>query len=385
MHTEDLEDLYEEAPCGSLSLSPDGRIVRANQTLGRWLNATQESLLDKPFSELLSFGGRIAFETHLAPLLRMQGFVEEIALDILTADGAKLPVIANAAEKRSPDGAHLFTRLTFLKAEGRRTYERTLQASLSKAEEAYLLEHEAAVLREQFIAVLGHDLRNPLAAIAAGVRLLQKHETLGTRGERVVQEMAASMARASSLIDNVMDFARNKLGNGLEINRDREASLTPVLEQVVNEIRSIAPERSVNAQFSIDEPVDCDRVKLGQLASNLLANAVTHGDPSQPITIRAQTTPTQLVLSVANGGIPLDAESQRKLFQPFFRGNVRRSQNGLGLGLYIVSEIAKAHDGTIEVSSTENETRFVFTMPLSIPLAMATRKNPDDSSTRPLI
>ena len=129
-------------------------------------------------------------------------------------------------------------------------------------------------------------------------------------------------------------------------------------------MRTIAPEREIDAKFSIEEPLDCDRVKIGQLASNLLSNAVTHGAPDMPITFHAQTTPTDFQLSVANGGPPLDEQTQRKLFQPFFRGSERRSQNGLGLGLFIVSEIAKAHGGTIEVASTEQETRFVFSMPI---------------------
>ena len=232
MATEDLADLYEEAPCGYLSLSPDARIVKANRTLGTWLGMPSGDLVGRPLLEILSFGGRIAFETHIAPLLRLQGAVEEVSLDILHADGSKIPVMANAAEKRGPNGEHLFTRLTLLKAVDRRVYERNLQTSLAKAEEAFLVQHEAAELREQFIAVLGHDLRNPLAAITAGIQMLQAREQVSDRGNLIIREMAASIGRASSLIDNVLDFARNKLGNGLDIARDNNAPLTPVLEQL---------------------------------------------------------------------------------------------------------------------------------------------------------
>ena len=363
--TEDLADLYEEAPCGYLSLAPDGRIVKANRTLSEWLGREAGSLLGSPFHAILSFGGRIAFETHLVPLLRLQGAVDEVALDVLHADGTRIPILANAAEKRDSEGNHVFTRLTLLRAVERRTYERNLQASLSKAEEAYSAEHDEGKLREQFIAVLGHDLRNPLAAIRAGVDMLNKREALSEFGERIVREIGASITRASGLIDNVLDFARNRLGNGLALSRDRDAPLTPMLEQVVAELRWIAPERMIDAEFSIAEPVDCDRVKIGQLAGNLLSNAVTHGATDAPITFRAATSPTHLTISVANGGHPLDEAAQRQLFQPFFRGEARGSHNGLGLGLFIVSEIAKAHGGTIDVASSAEETRFTFTMPLS--------------------
>ncbi len=363
--TEDFADLYDEAPCGYLSLSPDARIVKANRTVAQWLGRSVGDLVGKSLHEFLSFGGRIAYETHLAPLLRLQGTVDEVALDILHADGSKIPIIANGAEKRAPDGTHLFTRLTLLKAVERRAYERGLQASLAKAEAAFLEEQDAAVLREQFIAVLGHDLRNPLAAITAGIRMLQGRERLSDRGNRVVAEMLAAISRASGLIDNVLDFARNRLGNGFAVQRNSEKPLTPVLQQVVSEMRAIAPERAIEAEFTIGEPVNCDRPKLGQLLGNLLANAVTHGAPDLPIRVRGETTNTEFLLSVSNGGAPIDPQTQDQLFQPFFRGEVRQSQNGLGLGLFIVSEIAKAHGGSIEVTSSEKETRFVFSMPLT--------------------
>ena len=112
-HLEDFEDLYETAPCGYVSVSPEGAIVKANLTIRNWLGFPPEDLTGKSLHEILSFGGRIAVETHLAPLLRMQGHVHEIALDLLTADGEKIPTIANAAEKRDGEGRHLFTRLTF--------------------------------------------------------------------------------------------------------------------------------------------------------------------------------------------------------------------------------------------------------------------------------
>lgn len=358
---EDLEDLYERAPCGYVSISPDGRISKANGTLADWLGWKPQELIGKSIHDILSFGGRIAVETHLAPLLRMQGHVHEIALDLLTAEGEKIPTIANAAEKRDLEGRHLFTRLTLFKAVDRRTYERSLLEARVKAEAESKAQREAAVVREQFMAVLGHDLRNPLAAIAAGVRMLGR-EQLSDRGRTILSKMDRSIERASGLIDDVLDLARGSLGGGFVVDRNSDAPLTPVLEQVVAEICAIAEDRRIDARMDIDEPVYCDRGRLAQLASNLLSNAVTHGSKDRPVIFEAVTHENCFVLSVANAGEPIPEEVRRRLFQPFFRGESRPSRNGLGLGLFIASEIAKAHDGTLEVSSNAEETRFTFTM-----------------------
>jgi len=361
--TEDLEDLYETAPCGYLSIFPDARIAKANRTLADWLGAEDaSSLVGKSVHEILGFGGKIAFETHLAPLLRMQGHVHEIALDLVSLSGEKLPTIANAAEKRAADGTHLFTRLTLFKAVDRRKFERSLVEARAKAEAESKAYREAALLREQFIAVLGHDIRNPLAALAAGVGLLERKEKLSAQGFAIVREMTASIERATTLVDDLLDLARGSLGAGIPVNRDSNAPLTPVLEQVVTELRRVAPGREIDVHTAIEEPVFCDRARVGQLASNLLANAITHGSDRQPIVFEAITEGDRFRLSVANAGAPIPQKVRARLFQPFFRGGSRPSRNGLGLGLYIASEIAKAHGGALEVTSNADETRFTFEM-----------------------
>lgn len=350
-------------PCGYTSLFPDGRIIKLNRTLASWLGREAQDLVGTPFSGILSFGGRIAFETHLAPMLRLQGKVDEIALDIVAAGGTKIPMIATAVEKRDLNGRHLLTRVVLLKAIERRRYERNLVIAKDQAEAAILAEHETAVLREQFIAVLGHDLRNPIASIGAGVHLLGK-DALSDRGRFILHGMDQSVTRAARLIDDVLDLARGRLGQGLVLTKDTKAPLTPVLEQVVAEVRSIVPDRQIDARFAIAEPLDCDRQRLAQLAANLISNAVTHGARDAPIEVEASCESDEFIFSVTNGGAAIPPEALGRLFQPFFRAGDRPSQQGLGLGLYIVSEIAKAHGGRIDVTSSEIATRFAFSMPL---------------------
>ena len=122
----DFEDLYENAPCGYLSVRPDGRIDRANRTLAAWLGYGSGDVTGMRLSDVLNMAGRIFFETHVAPLLRMQGFFDEFALDLLTKNGTRLPAKANARERRDDAGALQFTRVTVIRASDRRRYEREL-------------------------------------------------------------------------------------------------------------------------------------------------------------------------------------------------------------------------------------------------------------------
>jgi phosphoserine phosphatase RsbU/P len=361
----EYEDLFENAPCGYLTLGADGRISKVNATLVAWTGFPADQLIGRRLHQFLNMAGRIYYETHIAPLLRMQGFFSEFALDFETAAGERLPVIANAAERRDADGSLLFTALVVIKATDRRRYERQLVDSRSELQEGLKTERETAELREQFIAVLGHDLRNPLAAISAGARILQRSGALKEHKElRVLDMINTTVTRMSDLIDNVLDFARGRLGGGITLSRSASRPLEPVLEQVVDELRTASPQRVIETHFAITEPVNCDRTRVGQLVSNLIGNALTHGATDQPVRVGATTEGGQFKLWVANAGEPISPAAMEKLFEPFFRGDVRDSRQGLGLGLHIASQIAQAHGGRIDVTSTAEETKFIFTMPL---------------------
>ena len=361
---DDYRDLFENAPCGYLTIGSDGRITKVNATLTAWTGFEADKFIGRRLHQFLNMAGRIYYETHIAPLLRMQGFFSEFALDFETAAGERLPVIANAAERRDADGALLFTALVVIKATDRRRYERQLVDSRSELQKGLATERETAELREQFIAVLGHDLRNPLAAISAGARILQRSGALQQQKElRVLDMINSTVTRMSDLIDNILDFARGRLGGGITLQRDARP-LEPVLEQVVDELRTASPQRLIETSFEITQPVNCDHARIGQLASNLIGNALTHGARDQAVRVGARTDGDEFKLWVANAGEPIPEAAMQRLFEPFFRGEVRGSRQGLGLGLHIASQIAQAHGGRIEVTSTPEESRFVFTMPL---------------------
>ncbi|MBM7486810.1 sigma-B regulation protein RsbU (phosphoserine phosphatase) [Bradyrhizobium canariense] len=320
-------------------------------------------------SDLLNMAGRIFLETHVAPLLRMQGFFDEFALDLLTKTGTRLPAIANARERRTDADTLLFTRLTIMRATDRRRYERGLIDARNESdelknalEERLRQERQNAELREQFIAVLGHDLRNPLASIAAGARLMLKAKTPGD-ALRLEAMMQSSVGRMAKMIESVMDLARGRLGGGIALSKAITA-IEPVLDQVVAELSAAHPERDIETHFELETPVFCDPARVAQLFSNLLGNAISHGAPDQPVRVEASAKAELFELSVANAGAAIPEEARKRLFQPFYRGEAHGPAQGLGLGLYIAAEIAKAHGGSIDVASSEAETKFTFRMPL---------------------
>ncbi len=160
-------------------------------------------------------------------------------------------------------------------------------------------------------------------------------------------------------------FARGRLGSGIVLNRAAAQPLRPALEQVGDELRTSSSERVFETSFGIAEPVNCDRARVGQLLSNLVGNTLAHGAPDRPVRVGAETKGGELTLCVANAGEPTSGSAMERLFEPFFRGDDRDSRQRLGLGLHIVSQIAQAHGGRIDVTSTTQETRFVFKMPLA--------------------
>jgi signal transduction histidine kinase len=233
---------------------------------------------------------------------------------------------------------------------------------LAHSQESLMQERRTAELREQFVAVLGHDLRNPLASIDAGARMLLR-TPLDDKAKGILAQMQKSVMRMAGLVDNVMDFARARLGSGISLNL-RTDKLEPVLRQVIAELQAGYPGRQIDAQFDLPQSITADHVRLAQLFSNLLANALNHGDAGKPVQVDAGVEGGTFSLSVANAGDAIPPAAMAQLFQPFTRGAVRPTRQGLGLGLYIASEIAHAHGGKIDVDSSAAETRFTFTMPV---------------------
>jgi signal transduction histidine kinase len=296
---------------------------------------------------------------HRTPAL--YGIQSYISVPIILADatffGTLCAIDPRPARLKDPQTVDMFKLFAELIA-----VQIDTAAKLESSQAKLSGERHTSELREQFIAVLGHDLRNPLASIAAGIRLLtgakSKEDTLA-----IIGLMRNSIDRMSRLIDDVMDFARGRMGGGLALQRAKDEPVEPVLEQVLAELRSSNMACRIEASFELEEAIDCDSQRIGQLFSNLLGNAIAHGSAERPIGVRAQARHGLFELSVTNAGKQIPPAAMANLFHPFQRGSAGPSIQGLGLGLYIASEIARAHGGTLEATSSPDETRFTFRMP----------------------
>ncbi|HEX8431160.1 MAG TPA: ATP-binding protein [Longimicrobium sp.] len=297
------------------------------------------------------------FRAHPTP--KLYGFESYISLPIFRADGeyfgtvCALDAAPSAAlrDEKTVATIALFAELisTQLVAEEASALDR----------EALARERETAALREQFIAVLGHDLRNPLSSIVTGSEFLLELDP-GPTERTILERIASSGERMARLIDDVMDFARGRMGGGMPLDRE-EVDIAALVAEVAGEIASAHPERTVRLSLSAAGAASVDRSRAAQMVSNLVANAVQYSPSGAPVEV-AVNGGDDVVIAVTNQGEPIPRELISRLFDPYVRGERRGA--GLGLGLFIASEIARAHGGAINAESTERgETTFTVRLP----------------------
>jgi len=226
-------------------------------------------------------------------------------------------------------------------------------------------ERAAGELREQFIAVLGHDLRNPLAAIAMAATLLQRKAHDPAAVTTAAQRIERSSKRMSALINDALDFARGRLGSGIGVEFGQATTLGQSLEGLTAELREAHRDRQIRSDIAVDGAMRCDVDRIQQLLSNLLGNALTHGAPDMPVRVRATLGAGDVLIEVHNDGDPIPADRIGRVFEPFWRRSA--SRECLGLGLYICSQIARSHGGRLEASSSvEGSTTFGARLPIRV-------------------
>ena len=217
---------------------------------------------------------------------------------------------------------------------------------------------ETLHLNEMFAAVLGHDLRNPLSAMITAARLLEERSS-DEVVRRTAGRMLSSGKRMSRLIDDLLDMARARLAGGIPVNRE-PGDLGLLIHRVVQEHQVAFPERRIELREAGDLSGEWDIDRLAQVASNLIGNALQHGDCSEGIEVQLDGTQAEIIVfSVVNAG-RIAPDMLPHLFDPFRRGPRESSRNeGLGLGLYIAQQIVHAHHGSVDVQSA-NATHTVF-------------------------
>lgn len=299
------------------------------------------------------------YRDHHTP--RIYGFQSYFSIPIVRPDGAYFgtlcglgPQPAMLSAPATVSTLEFFAQLISKQLEVERVHAE-VQGELQT-------ERETSELREQFIAVLGHDLRTPLGAIQHGIELLcQKHPDPSSLP--LLQRMQRSVRRMSALVDDVVDFTRGRMWGGISLNMRHETELAAPFGQVIDELRELHPEQKIVARIQPNPSLLCDAGRLSQLLSNLLKNAIVHGDASAPILVEIGSGNGRFRLTVSNHGKGLSSDLIAQLFKPFWRASSNGEDQGLGLGLFIVSEIAHSHGGNMDVTSKNGTVSFSFSMP----------------------
>jgi sigma-B regulation protein RsbU (phosphoserine phosphatase) len=366
---EDAAERLDAAPCGLMQTAVDGTFLRANRTFCTWVGHSPEALIGRRrFQDLLTMGGRMFHQTHWHPLLQMQGSISEVKLDVLHRDGSVIPMVLNAL--RHDHRGVVVHELAAYVARDRDKYEKELVLSRKRLEslvtEATRLEAEAkdrALFAEQMIGIVSHDLRNPLSAIAMGIAILGRSELSGNQ-QRAATRIGRATERATRLIADLLDFTQARLGSGLRVS-SAAIDLHEAVADAVDELTQVHPNRAVEHIREGEGSCSADASRLAQVVANLVSNAIAHGHPSAPITVTSIVAECSCSIAVHNLGTPIPAEAQASIFQPMTRGaNASTTGRSVGLGLFIVREIARAHRGSAEVkSSAEHGTTFRVTFP----------------------
>ena len=361
--------LLDAAACGLFQIADNGTFVRVNKTFCGWLGVEAEALVGKRrFPDLLTMGGRIFYQTHWSPLLRMQGSISEVKLEVNHRDGSTIPMVLNCIE-REEHGVIVHDVAAFI-ARDRDRYERELVTSKKRLEalltEAARLEAEAkdrASFAEQMIGIVSHDLRNPLSSIVMASALLAQ-DALGPGEQRLLATITRSTERANGLIADLLDFTQARLGGGLTMD-PQPMDLHETMGHAVEELRLIYAGRALEHVRVGDGTCIADGARLTQLVGNLVSNAMAYGSSAEAVIITSSASDTTLSITVHNSGPPIPKAIQGGLFEPMARGTTgTNAGRSVGLGLFIVREIASRHHGSVRVVSEEGDgTTFTVSLP----------------------
>ncbi|MCY1076426.1 PAS domain-containing hybrid sensor histidine kinase/response regulator [Archangium lansingense] len=365
---ESAEELYEHAPCGYISTRPDGLIVKVNQTFLSWTGYQREELVGrKRFYELLTMAGRIFHETHYAPLLQMQGFVREIALDLVCANGRTIPTLLNSVQKKDAAGRPLHHRTTLFNATERKLYERELLMARRKAEQ--LAQSKATLL-----STLSHEIRNPLNAITAATRLLGM-TGLSEKQEEYLRILAMSSGNLLELVNNILDWSKLEAGK-LSLEQ-RPFDLRELLSGTVNGLAARAEEKKLLLHADVDERLPArllgDPVKLGQILTNLTSNAIKFtekGSVTLTVTVRSlDGDECGVGFRVTDTGIGISPDRMAAIFEEYTQANydVGMKYGGTGLGLSISRTLLELHGSRMSVESVVGKgSSFSFDLSLKV-------------------
>lgn len=375
---ESAEELYEQAPCGYVSTTADGRIVRVNQTFADLIAAGREELMSgKRFSDLLTIGGRIFYETHFVLMLRLHREVSEIALDFHRPDGTAVPTLVTAVQKRDAAGNPVVNRMTVFNATERRRYEQELLITRRRAEEVAaelarvnteLSKSNAALLKAnedlgQFAYAASHDLQEPLRTMTIYAQLLARgyQNVLDDEAHGFIANIVEGSGRMQALIQDLLSFSQAQ-GTQLVL---RSTDMSQVLAAALTNLHSSIEETRAAISHDALPVVTVDAARIAQVFQNLVGNAIKYRKPDQAprIQVSASRESDGWTFSVQDNGLGFDPLYADQIFGMFKRLHGKEIP-GTGIGLAICKKIVESHGGTISVTSIPGTgSQFSFTLP----------------------
>jgi len=270
----------------------------------------------------------------------------ETARAIVQRDGRALSVVA--VPLRRADGTLRGAVSTFRDETDRVRHEQETEQS--------------AHFRERFIGILGHDLRTPLTAILASAKLVMRLRDLPDPALAAAARISSSAERMGRMIADLLDFTEARLGGGLAVNR-KPVDLRDCVRACVDEVSAANPGRTIDVEIEGDAAGSFDSDRVAQLLSNLLTNAIAYSPPDEPVGVTLRALDGKVEIAVRSGGAEIPEAERDGLFDPFRRGREAPGHaRGLGLGLFIVQQIARAHGGDVSLESTPGRTVFTATL-----------------------
>lgn len=363
---ESAEDLYENAPCGYCSILDDGTIIKANKTLLDWIDKSSEVVINKlSVQNLIGIGDRIYFETHVLPLLRMQGRVEEVRINLKSKNKKMVPVMASAVLKKH-ENVDVY-RLTIFNITQRLRYERELLIEKDKAQ-------KAANAKSDFLSYMSHEIRTPMNSIIGLIRLVQD-TTLNKQQTEFIDRLKLSSDNLMSLLNNILDYSKIEDGSVSVVNE--RFNLKKLISNIVLSMDSVAHLNNTKLSYTLADEIPTmlksDSFKIEQILTNFIGNALKFTRDGEIVvnTTLVEKKNKHLIVrfEVSDTGIGIAEDKLDQIFKKFTQENheISKQYGGSGLGLSICSKLSEALNGTINVESIKGVgSKFSVEVPLEI-------------------
>lgn len=367
-HIKNAEDLYQNAPCGYMSIHTDGSIVEVNKTLLTWLNYKRDELVEsKNFQQLLGRGGEIYFETHLKPMLQIEGEVSEINIELKGKGKIQIPVLVNAKKVHQNAGDQLIYRFSVLDMSQRKLYENELIKEREKAEEAMIKLSQINVELERFAHRASHDLQAPLRTISGIISLIEIKELIqpNSKIEELFSLITKNTNRMSMMIDDLLEYSKI---DG-KSRKFEPISLKDVCNEAIELLNDNVQKHNVTFYISELPEVKGVKIQLLHLFLNLFSNAIKYRSANiDPIiSVSGKNNCDEFEIIVKDNGMGFDQKYRNKIFDFMERLHSNDKIAGTGIGLSTCKLIVENHGGTIWADSLLGKgSTFYFTLPSSI-------------------